>query len=211
MTPPETPLAGTPGQRLALYAGVASFGRSGTIALPSAILLAIIAVGDSPSRGSILIANARSRLEDIDELMTFSSNYKHTADFLSEMALLTNMDAEQDRHAGRPTESIRLTTVHQAKGLEWKAVFVIWLVDGMFPAARSLEEAASESEERRLFYVAVTRAKDYLWLCVPRLRKVRDGGVMMCTPSRFIDEIDPGLLQIDQPGGFVNTPRWARW
>jgi len=56
MTPSETPLSGTPGQRLALYAGVASFGRSGTIALPSAILLAIIAVGDSPSRGSILIA-----------------------------------------------------------------------------------------------------------------------------------------------------------
>jgi DNA helicase-2/ATP-dependent DNA helicase PcrA len=102
--------------------------------------------------------------------------------------------------------------VHQAKGLEWKAVFVIWLADGMFPAARSLEEAGSESEERRLFYVAVTRARDYLWLCVPRMRKSRDGGVQICQPSRFVDEVDPALLQADHPGGFTNTPRWAkRW
>ena len=155
--------------------------------------------------------NAKSRLEDIDELMAFSAKYKNTADFLSEMALLTNMDAEQDKNAGKPSDSIRLTTVHQAKGLEWKAVFVLWLVDGMFPAARSLEEAANEAEERRLFYVAVTRAKDYLWLCAPRMRKSRDGGIMMCPPSRFIDEIDPALLQVDAPGGFTNVPRWTQW
>jgi len=156
--------------------------------------------------------NARNRIEDVDELMNFSSKYKNTTDFLSEMALLTNMDAEQNRNAGAPADAIRLTTIHQAKGLEWKAVFVLWLVDGMFPAQRSLEEAASESEERRLFYVAVTRAKDYLWLCVPHMRKAREGGVMICPPSRFIAEIDPDLLQIDKPaGGFTNTPNWARW
>ena len=155
--------------------------------------------------------NAKTRLEDVDELMNFSAKYKNTADFLSEMALLTNLDAEQNRHAGAPAAAIRLTTVHQAKGLEWKAVFVLWLVDGMFPAAKSLEEAANEAEERRLFYVAVTRAKDYLWLCAPRMRKARDGGVMMCMPSRFLDEIDPELLQIDKAGGFAPPPRWNRW
>ena len=155
--------------------------------------------------------NADQRLEDVRELMTFSAKYKSTAEFLGEMALLTNLDAEQNRHAALPGGAVRLTTVHQAKGLEWKAVFVLWLADGMFPAARSLEEAANEAEERRLFYVAVTRAKDYLWLCVPRLRKARDGGAMFCTPSRFIDEIDPALLQLDQAGGFTNTPRWSRW
>ena len=155
--------------------------------------------------------NAKTRLEDVDELMNFSAKYKNTADFLSEMALLTNLDAEQNRHVGAPAAAIRLTTVHQAKGLEWKAVFVLWLVDGMFPAAKSLEEAANEAEERRLFYVAVTRAKDYLWLCAPRMRKARDGGVMMCMPSRFLDEIDPELLQIDKAGGFAPPPRWNRW
>jgi DNA helicase II / ATP-dependent DNA helicase PcrA len=155
--------------------------------------------------------NARQRLEDVQELVTFSSKYKSTTEFLSEMALLTNLDAEQNKNAGAPPDSIRLSTVHQAKGLEWKAVFVLWLVDGMFPAARSLEEAADEAEERRLFYVAVTRAKDYLWLCVPRMRKSREGGIMFCPPSRFIDEINPDLLQVDKAGGFVNTPRWNRW
>lgn len=155
--------------------------------------------------------NAKQRLEDVDELMNFSAKYRNTADFLSEMALLTNLDAEQNRHAGAPADAIRLTTVHQAKGLEWKAVFVLWLVDGMFPAAKSLEEAANEAEERRLFYVAVTRAKDYLWLCAPRMRKARDGGVMMCMPSRFLDEIDPELLQLDKAGGFAPPPRWNRW
>ena len=155
--------------------------------------------------------NAKQRLEDVEELSSFSAKYKNTADFLSEMALLTNLDAEQNRHAGAPAAAIRLTTVHQAKGLEWRAVFVLWLVDGMFPAAKSLEEAANEAEERRLFYVAVTRAKDYLWLCAPRMRKTRDGGVMMCLPSRFLDEIDPELLQIDKAGGFAPPPRWNRW
>ncbi len=155
--------------------------------------------------------NAAQRLEDIEELMTFSAKYANTAEFLSEMALLTNLDAEQDAHARSPAGAIRLTTVHQAKGLEWKAVFVLWLVDGMFPAAKSLEEAANEAEERRLFYVAVTRAKDYLWLCAPRMRKARDGGVLMCPPSRFIDEIDPELLQVDKAGGFAPAPRWNRW
>lgn len=154
--------------------------------------------------------NARNRLEDIEELIRFSGKYATTAEFLGEMALLTNMDAEQDRHAGKATDAIRLTTVHQAKGLEWKAVFVIWLVDGMFPAMRSLEEAVGDAEERRLFYVAVTRAKDYLWLCVPRMRKSRDGGIQVCMPSRFIDEIDSVLLQADSPGGFSHTPSWAK-
>ena len=154
--------------------------------------------------------NAKQRLEDVEELTTFSARYKSTADFLSEMALLTNLDAEQDKNKGAPSSAIRLTTIHQAKGLEWKAVFVLWLVDGMFPAAKSLEEPANEAEERRLFYVAVTRAKDYLWLCVPRMRKARDGGVMLCAPSRFIDEIDPALVQLDTPAGFA-PPRWNRW
>ncbi len=154
--------------------------------------------------------NARQRMEDVEELQSFSSRYKNTAEFLSEMALLTNMDAEQNKNKGQPSDAIRLTTIHQAKGLEWKAVFVLWLVDGLFPPTRSLEEAADEAEERRLFYVAVTRAKDYLWLCVPRMRKSRDGELLMCSSSRFIGEINPALLQHDTPAGFA-TPRWNRW
>ena len=156
--------------------------------------------------------NAASRQEDIGELVAFSAKYGSTTEFLSEMALLTNLDAEQHPHAAaKPANAIRLTTVHQAKGLEWKAVFVLWLAEGLFPAARSLEEAGNEAEERRLFYVAITRAKDYLWLCAPRMRKMRDGGMMYCETSRFLSDVDESLLQIENPGGFQNTPSWARW
>jgi DNA helicase-2/ATP-dependent DNA helicase PcrA len=92
-------------------------------------------------------------------------------------------------------ESLRLSTVHQAKGLEWPAVIIIWATEGMFPSGRSLKESnAGEAEERRLFYVAVTRAKDDLLMCVPELRRTRDGGVAYFSPSRFIKELSPELV-----------------
>ncbi|NLB66295.1 MAG: ATP-dependent helicase [Lentisphaerae bacterium] len=156
--------------------------------------------------------NAANRLEDIEELIRFSARYASTAEFLAEMALLTNLDTNQMSRAGERAEQIRLSTVHQAKGLEWKAVFVLWLNEGMFPAARTLSESEDDSEERRLFYVAVTRAKDYLWLCVPRGRRARDGNYQFLSPSRFMDEIDGDLLQhehIRSPSGW--GPRGMRW
>jgi DNA helicase-2/ATP-dependent DNA helicase PcrA len=89
-----------------------------------------------------------------------------------------------------------LSTVHQAKGLEWKVVFVLWATDGMFPQVRALvENAEGEAEERRLFYVAITRAKDELYLCQPEIRRGRDGTITFCRPSRFVTEIPEGLLK----------------
>ena len=156
--------------------------------------------------------NPRSRQEDIAELCTFAAKYPTTAAFLDEMSLLTNLDATgnpvPDARDG-DADTIRLTTIHQAKGLEWKAVFVLWMVHGMFPSARALDEAGTMSEERRLFYVAVTRAKDYLWLCVPQMRRTGGpggGDIQYCAPSVFIDEILPAKLQNDRPAPL--TPAW---
>ncbi|MDP6849270.1 MAG: 3'-5' exonuclease, partial [Kiritimatiellia bacterium] len=96
-----------------------------------------------------------------------------------------------------------LSTVHQAKGLEWAAVVVLWVTDGMFPSSRAINESeGGESEERRLFYVAVTRAKDELCLCVPEMRRMRDGGIYYCEPSRYVEELDPGLIRDVRPGYF---------
>jgi DNA helicase II / ATP-dependent DNA helicase PcrA len=82
--------------------------------------------------------------------------------------------------------------VHQAKGLEWPVVIILWACEGMFPSSRSMQETAGgEAEERRLFYVAVTRAKDELCLCVPEVRRTREGGVIYSPPSRFVREIPP--------------------
>ena len=81
-----------------------------------------------------------------------------------------------------------LTTVHQAKGLEWKVVFVIWLAEGRFPSYLSFGSDKEIEEERRLFYVAVTRSKDQLYLAYPVTYQSREGMIVL-KASRFIKEI----------------------
>lgn len=142
----------------------------------------------------VVFENPRERLQDIAELVTYAARFTDLAAFLSEMALMTNLEADQDRHAALSDDTVRLTTIHQAKGLEWKVVFLVWLTEGSFPAAKSMEEAQSDAEERRLFYVAVTRAKDILYLCVPRTRTSRTGEITLCEDSRYVREIPDELL-----------------
>ncbi|MDD2237771.1 MAG: ATP-dependent helicase, partial [Kiritimatiellae bacterium] len=103
--------------------------------------------------------NHRNRREDLNGLIDFSSKYETLQEFLEEMALQTNLDQESRLTGSTNTEQVvRLSTVHQAKGLEWPVVFVLWMVDGKFPSGKSLDDSGGEAEERRLFYVAVTRA-----------------------------------------------------
>lgn len=135
------------------------------------------------------------RMEDLQGMMTFIASFESIGAFLSEIALVTNLDAEMNRMDERPEDCLRLSTVHQAKGLEWKAVFIIWAADGMFPSSRAMNEAGSDEEERRLFYVAVTRAKDELFFCVPEVRRIRDGGINFLSPSRFLLEIPDDRLR----------------
>ena len=94
------------------------------------------------------------------------------------------------------TEKLKLSTIHQAKGLEFDVVFVIMLCDGMFPSKRSMESNEGEEEERRLFYVAVTRAKSELYLCHPLIRGGfgDSGGDVFQSPSRFLSEIPKDLM-----------------
>ncbi|MCO5060960.1 MAG: ATP-dependent helicase [Kiritimatiellae bacterium] len=139
--------------------------------------------------------NYERRSEDLEELVLFTERFESTADFLSEMALLTNLDAELEEPSEDRTEAVRLSTIHQAKGLEWPVVFILWLSDGMFPSSRSLNDDGDDSEERRLFYVATTRAKDELFLCVPALRRARDGDAQFYPPSRFVTEMPPALVR----------------
>ncbi len=139
--------------------------------------------------------NYDRRMEDIEQLINFTARFETAEQFLSELALLTNMDAEADAPEEDERNALRLSTIHQAKGLEWKVVFLLWLADGMFPSGRTLNEDEGESEERRLFYVAATRARDELYLCVPALRRMHDGGVQYYSPSRFVQELPGRLLQ----------------
>ena len=136
--------------------------------------------------------DSASRLEDLEQFILFAENYDSLSDFLSQLALLTNMAEEGDAERERISEDrVVLSTIHQAKGLEWSAVFLIWCAEGMIPLNRALKEPGGEEEERRLFYVATTRAKDQLYLCYPVSDYGRGMGSLPLGPSRFIRELRP--------------------
>ena len=108
--------------------------------------------------------------------------------FLSELALMTTV-GEDTAEEEDPGELLVLSSVHQAKGLEWKVVFVLWLVEEFFPSGLALRESGEDEEERRLFYVAVTRAKKNLYLCYPLLEMDRHRTGTLTRPSRFLKEL----------------------
>jgi DNA helicase-2/ATP-dependent DNA helicase PcrA len=133
-----------------------------------------------------------SRMDDLRQLAAFAYRYSSCQDFLSELALLTSLEGESTPVRGRDENgTVKLSSVHQAKGLEWSVVFIIWLAEGRFPSVRSLLESGGEGEEeeRRLFYVAITRARDELFLCYPRFAPDRGRKEMIQRPSRFIAEL----------------------
>jgi DNA helicase-2/ATP-dependent DNA helicase PcrA len=139
--------------------------------------------------------NHQSRLEDVQQLATFAHQFEDLETFLGQLSLMTSVDAEEDTSANADEERVRLTTIHQAKGLEFGAVFVIMLCDGLFPSNRSLNTAEGEEEERRLFYVAVTRARDELYLTYPLLRYMPGAGEAFQQPSRFLGELPRELIE----------------
>ena len=135
-------------------------------------------------------ANYDSRMEDLGQLTNFSTRYQSLVTFLSDLSLMSGVSGEEIvAAAGREDEKVILSTIHQAKGLEWKAVFIIWCAEGRFPNPKAVEEGATE-EERRLFYVASTRAMDELYLCYPLLTFERQVGHVILKPSRFISELE---------------------
>jgi DNA helicase-2/ATP-dependent DNA helicase PcrA len=99
------------------------------------------------------------------------------------------MEAETVVAGAPPDERVILSTVHQAKGLEWGCVFLVWLCEGAFPSSQCLMREEDLEEERRLFYVACTRAKDYLFLCYPVMAERMRGRSVLRKPSRFLQEL----------------------
>ena len=135
--------------------------------------------------------DASGRLEDLVELQAQIASFETgLKGFLEEVALMTNLDA-QNRSANSD-DQMQLGTIHQAKGMEWPVVILPWLVDTVFPSARSVEDGNID-EERRLFYVAVTRAKDRLYMCVPRSMRRPDGNPFPVEQSQFVREIPQSL------------------
>ncbi|MEO7599258.1 MAG: ATP-dependent helicase [Opitutus sp.] len=137
-------------------------------------------------------ADYLDRLDELKAMIGFAQRFDEMQDMLAQIVLLNGETS--DRHVEPNTEAIKLTTVHQAKGLEYDVVFVIGLADGQFPGRRSIE-AGDVEEERRLFYVAVTRARNELYLSYPKVATRAGPGGMMLTPSRFILELPTDLYE----------------
>jgi len=137
-------------------------------------------------------ADYLDRHEELKALIGFAERFDDIQDLLAQIVLLNGETSEKE--VAPPQDAIKLTTVHQAKGLEYDAVFVIGLADGLFPGRRSIEDGDVE-EERRLFYVAVTRAKNELYLCYPKVASRAGPGGMLLNPSRFLTELSPALYE----------------
>ncbi|MDQ6810083.1 MAG: UvrD-helicase domain-containing protein [Verrucomicrobiota bacterium] len=161
---------------------------------PSEMITSVVeAVYDDYAKANF--TNYDLRCEDLNQLAAFSRQFKDVHEFLSQLALISNVDSEARPDQNEDNEAVNLSSVHQAKGLEYHSVFVIWLTDGMFPSTRSLDTRDAIEEERRLFYVAITRARDELYLTYPLMRLNAGYGDMFQRPSRFLKEIPTELLE----------------
>jgi DNA helicase-2/ATP-dependent DNA helicase PcrA len=140
-------------------------------------------------------ANYEQRRDDLATLEAFAKTFQDPIDFLSQLSLMATGETEGMIQTDNETERVTLSTIHQAKGLEWRAVFIIWMTEGMFPSSRSIPYLDAIEEERRLFYVAITRAEDELYLTCPAFWPGGSAENKLQRPSRFLKEIPIELLQ----------------
>jgi DNA helicase II / ATP-dependent DNA helicase PcrA len=162
--------------------------------MPSEMITSVVeAIYDDYAKANF--TNYELRREDLNQLAIFARQFKDVHEFLSQLALISNVDAEAAPAQISDKEAVNLSSVHQAKGLEFHTVFVIWLTDGMFPSNRSLDTRDALEEERRLFYVAITRARDELYLAYPQMRLSGGYGDVFQRPSRFLQEIPNELVE----------------
>lgn len=136
----------------------------------------------------------RDRENDIEQLALFAEKETDLSKFLADAGLQENYTRPNEKQTTYiDEEKMVLSTIHQAKGLEWQAVFVIGVSAGQFPSDRALNEDKGIEEERRLFYVAITRAKQYLHISYPLLSGMSFG--VLGGPSMFLEEIDKDLVE----------------
>lgn len=136
------------------------------------------------------------RWKDLESFMNIAERYKSLASFLNDMAIDPPAETLSDMvPESKEEEYLTLSTIHSAKGLEWSAVFIIWALEGRFPSSKSVDTVDSLEEERRLFYVASTRAKNFLYITYPTNIFDRESGFVLSRPSRFVENISDELTE----------------
>lgn len=172
--------------------------HEGFLAMPSAAMEHVFKHGYEKYLES-KFPDYANRREDIHQMSNFAMQFDSLEKFLTELSLFGQIESE-DSTGDTAQDRVRLSTIHQAKGLEWQAVFVIYLVDGRFPSYYSLKDQGDLEEERRLFYVASTRAKNHLYLTYVLFSESFAQGPNFHRPSVFLKELDRehyDLWQID--------------
>jgi DNA helicase-2/ATP-dependent DNA helicase PcrA len=135
------------------------------------------------------------RAKDLEQLLGILERYRRLEHFLTDMALEPpNISAEETLYTAAGEDRLVLSTIHSAKGLEWRSVFVIWALDGRFPSLYAMAKEEDMEEELRLMYVAATRARETLCFTYPRQVYDRSLGILLNRPSRFIDRIPDDIL-----------------
>jgi DNA helicase-2/ATP-dependent DNA helicase PcrA len=181
---------------------------NGEFAKPSDMIFSILeGVYDEYLQASF--ENFENRRADIEQLSQYGGSFDDILEFLAQLSLMSSVDGEPTGDKNDiDEEKVTLSSIHQAKGLEWKVVFLIWLVDGQFPNGRILEadDQPMLEEERRLFYVALTRAKDDLYLTFPMMNPKSYSGDVICRPSRFLEDFPAELVEEWQVG---NADPWG--
>jgi DNA helicase-2/ATP-dependent DNA helicase PcrA len=162
---------------------------------PSAAIAAILQ-GGYPDTVKSRYERPENRIADIEQLAVLASRYDSLERLIADLMLAGDVYGADSLSSDDPTDHLVLSTIHQAKGLEWSRVFIPRLVEESFPGNRALGEEGGEDEERRIFYVAVTRAMDELYLTYPMtLARGGRGPTMITKPSRFLSELDAELYE----------------
>ena len=188
---PPAKAAGSWGQLIETLRQLAPGGKPAT---PSE-MIGIVMNGLYDDYMQAKFANYEARRDDLNTLANYAAQFEETVEFLAQLTLLGGTETSEARGSDEEEDKVCLSSIHQAKGLEWQAVFLAWLTEGMFPGARALEDENALEEERRLFYVGVTRCKDELYLTYPELRLNAGYSEAFQRPSRFLDELPDHLTE----------------
>lgn len=137
----------------------------------------------------LVFDNPDDRILDLEELAKMAADYPTIKRFLLELGSFEEFKGESVLSLEEKKEFLTLSTIHQAKGLEWESVFIIGFSDYEFPHPKALASSSALEEERRLFYVATTRAKSYLYITYPETKYTFKNGLIISRPSMFLTEV----------------------